>query len=426
MSYIVDRRLNGKKKSTVNRQRFLQRYRKHIKKAVEEAVTQRSITDMEQSENISIPKGDTSEPHFRHSSSGRQNTVNPGNKEFTTGDQIQKPQGGQGNGSGEGDPSNEGEGTEDFIFQINQNEFLEFLFDDLALPNMLKRHLTGADAFKYSKAGYTATGNPSKLNVVRSMKQATSRRIALTATSRKKLRQAENELEKLQENNSENSVEIQALEEKIKRLRSRIKKIPFIDDIDLRYNLHVKVPKPTSKAVMFCLMDVSGSMDQSMKDLAKRFFILLYMFLKRNYKKIDVVFIRHHTSAKEVDEQDFFYSRETGGTIVSSALKLMDKVLTERYPANEWNIYAAQASDGDNWSDDSPLCRKILEEKILPLSQYFAYIEICARRKQALWDEYERIKDSFPEHFAMQEIQGPEDIFPVFKSLFKKQGFEAA
>ena len=104
---------------------------------------------------------------------------------------------------------------------------------------------------------------------------------------------------------------------------------------------------------MFCLMDVSGSMDEERKDIAKRFFILLYLFLTRNYERIEVVFIRHHTIAKEVDEDEFFHSRESGGTVVSSALKLMQEIIRERYPLTEWNIYAAQASDGDNWDDDS-------------------------------------------------------------------------
>ena len=105
---------------------------------------------------------------------------------------------------------------------------------------------------------------------------------------------------------------------------------------------------------MFCLMDVSGSMDQGHQGDGQAFYILLYLFLSRTYKNVEVVYIRHHTQAKEVDEHEFFYSQETGGTIVSSALKMMNDIINERYPANQWNIYAAQASDGDNWADDSP------------------------------------------------------------------------
>jgi uncharacterized sporulation protein YeaH/YhbH (DUF444 family) len=168
-------------------------------------------------------------------------------------------------------------------------------------------------------------------------------------------------------------------------------------------------------------MDVSGSMDQQIKDMAKRFYLLLYLFLKRHYEKTEVVFIRHHTVAKEVDEQEFFYSRETGGTVVSSALQLMHEVIEKRYSPNEWNIYAAQASDGDNWNNDSPICRKLLEEKLLPLVQYFAYVEITKRSHQALWREYEQIGKKFPESFAQQHITDVGDIFRVFHELFHKR-----
>ena len=168
-------------------------------------------------------------------------------------------------------------------------------------------------------------------------------------------------------------------------------------------------------------MDVSGSMTQATKDIAKRFFILLYLFLKRNYERIEVVFIRHHTSAKEVDEEEFFYSRETGGTIVSSALKLMQEIMVERYPVNEWNIYGAQASDGDNWNDDSPVCRDILINQIMPFMQYFTYVEITPREHQALWYEYEQVSETFPSSFAQQQLVSAADIYPVFRELFQRR-----
>ncbi|NPU92303.1 MAG: YeaH/YhbH family protein [Gammaproteobacteria bacterium] len=423
MSYVVDRRLNGKNKSTVNRQRFLHRYRKHIKKAVDEAVTKRSITDLDSGESISIPRRDISEPHFHHTKGGKREIIHPGNKEFVSGDRVPRPQGGGGaGGSGSGDPSNSGEGIDEFVFQISQDEFLDFLFEDLELPNLVKRQLQGIESFKYVRAGVVNDGNPAKINIVRSMRQATSRRIALGASAKRRLRAAEEQLKLLQEQDSilRDKRKEDELENEIIKLRRRINKIPFIDTIDLRYNLHMKQPKPTSKAVMFCLMDVSGSMNQAMKDMAKRFFILLYMFLKRNYEKIEVVFIRHHTSAKEVDEEEFFYSRETGGTIVSSALKMMRDIIVDRYPTEDWNIYGAQASDGDNWNDDSPTCREILMKDILPRVQYYSYIEINPRRHQALWREYEAIEAAVP-HFSMQQISEPGDIYPVFRELFQRR-----
>ena len=420
MSHVIDRRLNGKNKSTVNRQRFLRRYREHIKKAVEEAVGRRSITDMEHGEQISIPGRDTDEPVLHHGRGGRQTTVHPGNREFTTGEKIARPQGG-GGGQAAGKASNSGEGIDEFVFQITQEEFLDFMFEDLELPNLIKRHLTGTDTFKSVRAGISNDGNPSRINIVRTLRSAHARRIALSGNSRKKLRTTEAELECLKREQPDNLTDIRALEDDIIKLRARIKRVPFLDTFDLKYNLLVKQPNPSSKAVMFCLMDVSGSMTQSTKDIAKRFFILLYLFLKRNYDKIEVVFIRHHTSAREVDEDEFFYSRETGGTIVSSALKLMQEIMAERYPINEWNIYAAQASDGDNWNDDSPLCRDILINQIMPFVQYFTYVEITPREHQALWFEYERVAEAFADSFAQQQLVSSGDIYPVFRDLFQRR-----
>jgi uncharacterized sporulation protein YeaH/YhbH (DUF444 family) len=418
MSYIVDRRLNAKNKSTVNRQRFLERYKKHIRKAVSDAVDARSITDMERGEEVTIPADDVSEPVFHHGQGGSRSIVHPGNKEFVQGDRIARPDGG-GGGGGAGEASDSGEGDDDFVFQLSQDEFLEFLFDDLALPNLSKRALKGDASFKYEHAGFTTDGVPAKLSVLRSLKASKARRIALSGESKRLLKVAEGELEKADAQGDEVGKRRLALE--IEHLERRIKRVPFLDTNDLRYNLHIKRPVPTSQAVMFCLMDVSGSMDQQIKDMAKRFYLLLYMFLKRHYERTEIVFIRHHTVAKEVDEQEFFYSRETGGTVVSSALKLMNEVIESRYSPNEWNIYGAQASDGDNWNDDSPICRKLLEEQLLPLVQYFAYVEITKRNHQALWREYEHVAEHFPETFAQRQIVDVGDIFPVFHDLFQKR-----
>lgn len=247
------------------------------------------------------------------------------------------------------------------------------------------------------------------------------RRIALSGSSRTRLKEVKTELARLRIEEPDNFGDIQAAEQEIERLSARINRVPFLDTFDLKYNLLVKHPNPSSKAVMFCLMDVSGSMTQATKDIAKRFFILLYLFLKRNYDKIDVVFIRHHTSAKEVDEEEFFYSRETGGTIVSSALKLMQEIMAERYPINEWNIYAAQASDGDNWNDDSPICRDILIKQIMPFVQYFTYVEITPREHQALWYEYNQVGEAFADSFAQQQLVSAGDIYPVFRELFQRR-----
>lgn len=422
ITHIVDRRLNGKNKSTVNRERFLRRYRDHIKKAVSDAVVQRSITDMDRGENIGIPSKDIDEPVFSSGQGGVKEMVHPGNREFASGDELDKPpSGGQGQGGGPGEASNSGEGLDEFVFQISQEEFLDFMFEDLELPNLVKKQLAKTDNYKYARAGYTSEGTPSKINIVRSLKGAYARRIALTGKSKEKAAAIKVRLEKLNQHPDQNRDEIAALKAELESLTKRLARIPWIDEFDLRYNQYLKHPVPCTSAVMFCLMDVSGSMSQQHKDIAKRFYILLYLFLKRSYKKIDVVFIRHHTSAKEVDEQEFFYSRETGGTIVSSALKLMQSIMAERYPADEWNIYAAQASDGDNWNDDSPLCHQLLRESILPLVQYYSYIEITPHEHQTLWHELDKLNSDFNDRFAMQHITDASEIYPVFRELFQRK-----
>jgi len=415
MSYIIDRRLNSKDKSAVNRQRFLKRYKKHIKRAVSDAVSQRSITDMERGENIGIPQKDIEEPVFGHGPGGIRSRVLPGNKEFNAGDKLQRPDGGEGGGSGQGNASDSGEGMDDFVFQITQEEFLEFMFEDLELPNLVKRQLLANDSVKIVKAGISEEGTPNQLNVVRSMRSAYARRVALGAKKRRR----KNEILELLKD-MDDGLESQSLRQELEELERRLARIPYIDDFDLKFNVNKKEPQPSSKAVMFCLMDVSGSMDQRTKDIAKRFFILLYLFLQRNYEKTEVVFIRHHSTAKEVDEQEFFYSRETGGTVVSSALKLMHEIIDERFPVNEWNIYGAQASDGDNWTNDSPVCHDLLNDKLLPLLQYFCYIEITDRGHQELWQFYEKLVESNPEGFAMRGIEDYADIYPVFRDLFHR------
>jgi uncharacterized sporulation protein YeaH/YhbH (DUF444 family) len=421
LTHIIDRRLNGKNKSAVNRERFLRRYRQHIKKAVSDAVNKRSITDIEHGGNISIPSKDLDEPTFRSGQGGLRETVNPGNKDFTTGDRIPKPSKGQGGQGGQGEASDSGEGVDEFVFQISQEEFLDCMFEDLELPNLVKKQLKDTTSFKYQRAGYSNQGNPAKINVVRSLQKAYGRRIALTGKKRESLKKLELKLMDLESTTEDDTTEIRTLKLKIEKFKTRIKKIPWIDDVDLKFNQHVKIALPSTSAVMFCLMDVSGSMNKMHKDIAKRFYILLYLFLKRNYKKIDVIFIRHHTSAKEVDEEEFFYSRETGGTIVSSALKLMNDIIKQRYPAIDWNIYAAQASDGDNWNGDSPLCLKVLREDILPQIQYFAYIEITKLEHQSLWNEYESLSPEFPDNFAIQTISNESEIYPVFRELFSRK-----
>jgi uncharacterized protein len=182
-----------------------------------------------------------------------------------------------------------------------------------------------------------------------------------------------------------------------------------------------------AQAVMFCLMDVSGSMSEHMKDLAKRFYMLLYVFLKRRYRHVEIVFIRHTDRAEEVDEQTFFYGPASGGTLVSSALQAMHEIVRSRFRPSDWNIYAAQASDGDNSTADAEAVARLLTEQILPVSQFFAYLEVgeaggysFEMPDSSLWTLYERLRASGAP-LSMRKVHDRSEIFPVFHDLFQRR-----
>ncbi|GAK87866.1 hypothetical protein JCM19238_5476 [Vibrio ponticus] len=376
MAQFIDRRLNGKNKSAVNRQRFIRRHKEKIKESVADAVNRRSITNTETGEDVSIPHKDISEPIFHQGQGGVKERVHPGNDQFIQGDKIERPKGGGGGGgTGEGDASPDGEGQDEFVFQISKDEYLDILFEDLALPNLDKTQINKITEWKTHRAGYQTAGNPANIAIVKSLQQSLARRTAMTAGKRRMMHELEEELNRIQNQEPAQLIEERRLKEEIASLRKKIDSVPFIDTFDLRFKNYERRPIPSSQAVMFCLMDVSGSMDQATKDIAKRFYVLLYLFLTRTYENVEVVFIRHHTQAKEVDEHEFFYSQETGGTIVSSALKLMNEIVSDRYPVGQWNIYAAQASDGDNWlmtlHAAEICCKKVycLNANITPISR---------------------------------------------------------
>jgi uncharacterized protein len=424
---IIDRRLNPQGKSLANRQRFLRRAREQVVKAVRDASVKRGIQDIESGDQISIPAGGVREPTLhRAGEGGIRDYIVPGNKHFNEGDIIPRPDGGDGGGGNQA--SDNGEGDDAFQFVLSREEFLDIFLDDLELPDLIKQKVKKSDSVSLVRAGFSVSGPPSSLNIVRTMRNSLSRRIALKRPKPAEMSEIEEAIADLEESGHDPD-RLQTLQALLERMRVRSRLIPFIDPIDVRYNRFEAVPKPIAQAVMFCLMDVSGSMTEHMKDLAKRFFMLLYLFLKRRYRSVDVVFIRHTHEAKEVDEETFFYSTETGGTVVSTALEEMLKVQRDRYPAGDWNIYAAQASDGDNMTSDNAKSASLLREQILPLCQYFAYIEVAAEhnlglsalgRETELWRTYKLVqKPDMP--MAMRRVRSRREIFPVFRDLFSKE-----
>lgn len=414
MSIIIDRRKNSKGKSHNNRQKFLKRVETKIKKAIPEVIDSESIKDNTKGGNVKIPIKGISEPSFRNDpKTGDKKLVRPGNDHYIKGDKIVKPKGGSGAGGRKGS-KDAPIGEDDFYITISREEFLKYFFDDLELPNLVKKQLESSEEFAYHRAGFVKYGVPSKLSVKKSFEQALSRKIAISGGLKAKIKRLEEEIK-----NETDPTVIAELEEELRKAKNYYNSINFMEDVDLRYRNYEPHPIPITSAVMICIMDVSYSMGAHEKDIAKRFFTLLYLFLTKNYKTVEIVFVRHHTEAMEVTEEEFFNSRESGGTIVAPSLELANKIIDERY-SNGWNVYCCQASDGDVWSESDAIeCRNVIEKKLLPKLQYMAYIEITRRQdKSDLWVEYLLINKP---DFVAKRIIEVNEIWPVFKKLFEKK-----
>lgn len=289
MVNIIDRR-HKKNTSAGNRKKFIERYKSQIKSRVDELAKGKSIKSFGEKEKIDI-KG-TDEPTFRHrSNSGKRQIVVPGNDKLRKGDTIDKQSSGKSGGAGPGEDS-----LDDFSFVLTKKEFLDIYFQGMKLPNFIKKAVFGSKKTTLKRAGYTKVGIPARLNLKKTMENAIARRIATK------------------------------------------KKTPYLDDIDLRYNYFKEEPVPLNKAVMICLMDVSGSMQEREKTIAKKFFLLLYLFLEKNYEAVTLHFVTYTDIAYEVSENEFFYGQRTGGTLISSALELCDKIITENYQIATNNI----------------------------------------------------------------------------------------
>lgn len=425
--YIVDRRPNGKGKSTPNRKKLLDRVKGSVKKTVKEAVQNGNIADIVKGGNkVRVPVKDLREPSISHGEGGVTERTIPGNDrhKFNTGDTIARPKKG-GGGQGQGKGGNSGDGDDDFVFELTRDEFLEFFFEDLELPDLAQKKLAVTEEKKPMRNGFARDGNPAALDLMQTMKSSISRRAALRTPKKKKLREMEANLITLQDVNvegwqeedvAEHVAAIAKLEQDIVELKKKIKHVPYVDDIDLRFRNWTQKPIPATQAVMFCLMDVSGSMSSWHKDIAKRFYMLLYLFLYKNYEKVEIVFVRHHHTADEVDEQTFFYDRSSGGTIVSEGLKLVNKIIDDRYDSAKWNVYVAQASDGDNWESDHAATMTELN-KILSKVQFYFYIDINQYNQSDMFTLYQN--EVTAKNFAQERIADVTQIYGVFRKLFE-------
>jgi len=417
-SVIVDRRAQ-KGKSTANRQRVLKRLDGALKAEVDKLVARHKLKDTDKAVEVTLERKDVTEPRFALDPvSGATGRIIPGNDQYRVGDKIpHNPAQGRGGGQGAGDGQADEEDS--FRFVLSREEYLSLLFDELELPPLVKKDLMQIDESRFRRGGVVRYGNPGSVCVVRTFKASIGRRIAAEAQLEDALAEAETELALARA--SAIPARVTAAELALKQLREETPEIPFLDPVDLRHRSLIEVQKPCTAAVMFCLMDVSSSMDEKRKDLAKRFFTLLYLFLTRKYKKVDLVFIRHTDQAQEVDEDTFFNGTQAGSTKVLSALAKMNEIIDARFPASHYNIFGAQASDGDSFGGDSTESSAYLYNQLLPFSRYFVYAEVGDRPVHgttSLWAAYRSI-DS--DHFNMATVSARNEVYPALAKLFQRE-----
>ncbi len=419
-SVIVDRRPE-KGKSTANRQRVLKRLDSALKAQVDKLIARKKLKEHDTAVEVSVERKDVKEPSFAlDAGTGTTGRIVPGNEHYRVGDKIPRdPSQRQGRGAGSGAGEGESDDEDTFRFALSREEYLSLLFDELELPPLVKKDLLEIDENRFRRGGVVRYGNPGTVCVARTFKASIGRRVAAEALHEEALEAAEAALNIALADAV--PARVQAAELALKEVQQRGADIPFLDPVDLRHRALVEVQAPRTAAVMFCLMDVSSSMDEGRKDLAKRFFTLLYLFLSRKYQKVELVFIRHTDQAQEVDEDTFFNGTQAGSTKVVSALVKMREIIAQRFPASHYNIFGAQASDGDSFGADSTESSAYLLSQLLPFSRYFVYAEVGDRPEHgstSLWAAYDDIEC---EHFNMATVRARDEVYPALAKLFQRE-----
>jgi len=369
-----------------DRRRHRQLVEKSIKENLGDILSEESIIGESKNKKFKIPIRGIKEYQFIY---GKNNKgVATGNGEEKRGQKV-----GQDDGSGKGKSGNgkagNGEGEDVYETEITLEELLDYIIEDLDLPNL--------DRKKYSeiitesagrKRGYQRYG----INPRLAKKKTVVSKIARQQGKKRALRE-------LGEN-------------------GEMERFPFREE-DLRYYRVKKKPKKESNAVLIFIMDVSGSMDVAKKYLARSFFFVLSRFIRRKYNNIAFEFISHTTSAKRVNEYEFFHKAESGGTYISSGLNLALQLINEKYPPDMWNIYPFYASDGDNWSEDNERAIKAVNE-LSDISNMVGYAELLpSTYSTTMYYRFE--KEINRKNFLSVLVKEKKDLWQALKLMLKKE-----
>jgi uncharacterized sporulation protein YeaH/YhbH (DUF444 family) len=438
---FIDRRKTGRGKSSNNRQKLLKRIRDSIRNAKPEDIDAGGVHKAgashganSQTNPVKVARQALNEPTFHYDpNSGEHEVVLIGNDVWMKGDEFPISTGG---GKGRGNGAGPGEGGEDdFIINISRSEFYDVFFEDCELPDLKESHEKDLPEHVMKRAGFQKVGNPGQLAVVRSYKHSLARRLALTKGSRDELAELEDELAELLTDNTEHdsvdawAIRMEQVTTRIAELKRKVDSVGLYEEVDLRYRKSEKVQVKASDAVLCMLMDISGSMDEDKKRMARKFFTLQYAFIAKKYPQTDLIFIPHTDEAEEVDEEEFFTTRKSGGTIVSPAWALLHKIIKERYDASQTNIYVSYAGDGDNWDSDNPeVTKEIVASGLLAKIRHAVYVQVGQNYASGygspsvtLWSTMQAIAAG-SKKLAMIKINDEQEVFDVFKSVYKKRG----
>jgi sporulation protein YhbH len=366
-----------------DRRRHRQLVEDSIKKNLPDIISEEGIIGESKNKKIKIPIRGLKEYQFIYGKNMQ--GIGSGDGTEKRGDKIASDKGEQGKQGNQGAGSEEGEDI--YETELTIEEIIDYLFEDLDLPNLDKKKYSEIiSEHSRKKSGYQRKGIPPRLAKKRTVIEKIKRKQSM-----------------------ERFLKEENIDEEIGRF-------PFREE-DIRYHRIKETKKKESNAVIICIMDTSGSMDQTRKYLARSFFFLMYHFVKMKYINVEVIFIAHSTVAKLVTEQEFFHKVESGGTFISSGYKMALEVIQQRYSPQLWNIYTYHASDGDNWSQDDEKAIEYAKE-LCQVANQFGFIEIKPYFHES------SIKKKFKENihnnnFVAATIASKDEVWTTFKYVLK-------
>jgi sporulation protein YhbH len=393
----------GKDRAAEDRRRHKELVEESIKKNIGNIIAEESIIGQGMDKKIKIPIRSIKEFHFIYGKNAP--GVGSGDGNEKKGDRIGEDKSGQ---KGDGKAGND-EGEDIYETEVTIEELINYLFDDLALPNIDRRKLAENEYLRsIRKLGFQRKGIPPRLAKRRSVVEKIKRKQG-----------SKRSLHEFEQTDADRD-QIDGVNDKTANPESEKERFPFMED-DLRYYRIREDHKKDFNAVVICIMDVSGSMDQTKKYMARSFYFLLYQFIRLKYTNVEITFVAHTTVAKEVTEDEFFHKGESGGTYISSGYEKAMEIIEQRYNPASWNIYAFHCSDGDNWSEDN---KRAIEyaQKLCDVCNLFGYGEIIP----GYYTSNSTIKSEFLKHiggknFVIVTMSKKEDILTGLKKLLEKE-----